>query len=441
MTLEEELAYSGRRATLEKYEPLRDHLVEYGAGDQLRLSFSEIEELVGPLPRGARRLRHWWTNDSKVLQAQAWRAAGWRVLLVDMGSEQVLFERHPAGHAESAIASPATASRWSFRDYVAEIHLPLVVVLVILSAIIGGIGFALRPGTDEPPTVSSPAITLYIFQQGSAAAPFIDPTRVSVDEIMMQETSSTVLLQLDLFAAFAASGVVHWQLGTTVSLSQPYPCPDLYDYLGTAQPDPVIIQNAELTIGGHTATPAVSANFVGHRSARTASNVLGLYGQSPGVVRAGDIAPIGEVDLCWKSEFPMAFDGEFASASLSAVTAVSQTSGNSLPLDLSRTLYFENIHQNPQPITAEYSLQAGTLPTSTDPYGWNWSGSQGGSSVQVTTIDIPASQHEAYLGFLSGVLFGVVGGAVVLILQEILEPIRLRRRAQTSASTKRGNGR
>jgi len=424
------------RATLEKYEPLRDHLAAYRAGDQVRLSFSEVEELVGPLPLGARRLRQWWANDSK-FQAQAWRAVGWRVLLVDMGSEQVLFERYPIRQAELSVGSPAAAPDSSVPAYLKKLHLPLIIVLVILSVIIGAMGYALRPGTDQPPAVSNPAITLYVYQQGSAAAPFIDPTRLSVDEIMMQKNSSTVLIQLDVFAAFAAIGVAQWQLGTGVSQSQPYPCPDPYNYLGTAQPDPFTVQNAQLNIAGQTAPPAAIANFVGHRSARTASNVLGLYGQSPRVGRAGDFAPIAEVDLCWKSDLPLAFDGEFASATLPAVKAVSESDGSSLPLDLTRTLYFENIRENPHPITAEYSLQAGTLPTSTDPNGWHWSGSLGGGSVQVTTVDISVSQHEAYLGFVSGVLFGVVGGAVVLILQEILEPIRLRRRAQTPATAER----
>ena len=184
-------------------------------------------------------------------------------------------------------------------------------------------------------------------------------------------------------------------------------------------------------------TPAEIANFVGHTSTRTASNVLALYGESPGMVRADSMAPIAEVDLCWKSDRPMAFDGEFASASLPAIAVVSLANDTNLPLDLTRTLYFENIHENPQPITAEYSLQAGALPTGTDPYGWHWSGTQVEGPVQVTAVDIPVSQHEAYLGFVSGVLFGVVGGAVVLILQEVLEPIRLRRRAQGAVSAER----
>jgi hypothetical protein len=130
----------------------------------------------------------------------------------------------------------------------------------------------------------------------------------------------------------------------------------------------------------------------------------------------------------------MAVDGEFTSAALPIVKAV-PVGNSSFRVDVTRSLYFENPLQARQPITAEYALQAGTLPTSTDPFGWHWSGSEG-ALVEVTAENIPVSQHEAYLGFVSGVLFGVVGGAVVLVLQEMLEPIRLRRRSRSSQNAK-----
>ena len=158
--------------------------------------------------------------------------------------------------------------------------------------------------------------------------------------------------------------------------------------------------------------------------------MLGLYGLAPGVVRADSLAPIAEVDLCWTNDRPMAFDGEFASASLPGIEAPSSGDDFGPALDLTRNLYFDNYQENMQPVTAQYSLQAGTLPTSTDPDGWHWAAGEGNGSVQLTATNIQVSQHEAYLGFLSGVLFGVVGGAVVLILQELLEPIRIRRRAK-----------
>ena len=50
--------------TLGTYDPLRDYLAGYGAGDEIRLTFCEVEELVGRLPLGAKRLRQWWANGS-----------------------------------------------------------------------------------------------------------------------------------------------------------------------------------------------------------------------------------------------------------------------------------------------------------------------------------------------------------------------------------------
>jgi hypothetical protein len=156
--------------------------------------------------------------------------------------------------------------------------------------------------------------------------------------------------------------------------------------------------------------------------------VLGLSGQSPGSAKSGDLVPVAEVDLCWNSDRPMAFDGEFAAASLPGVSTYLENGASTIPVSLTRSLYFDNPHEDQQPLTAEYSLQAGTLPTSTDPDGWHWAAGTGDGTVQLTATNIQESQHEAYLGFVSGVLFGVVGGALVLILQELLEPIRPRRR-------------
>jgi hypothetical protein len=416
---------AGSRA-LEKYEPLRDHLAGYTAGDQLLLSFREIEELVGPLPRGAKRVRQWWANE-RTAQARAWQAAGWRVLLTDTGSEQVLFQRLWSRPGDPHSASTPETAESERRSYIDDVHLPLLAVLVVLSVILGAVGFALRPGTDEPPVVPNTDLTLYIYQQDGTGTPSDDPTRLMVDETMEQRDPSTVLVQLDVFAVFKAAGPVTWNLLGPRSSAQPYPCPDPYDYLGTAEPDPVNTINGQVTIGDQAVTQAELGDFTGHTSQKNASDVLGLYGLAPGAVQAGRLAPIADVDLCWKSNRPMAFDGEFASASMPGIQAPSSGSDSDLALDLTRNLYFDNYQEDLQPITAKYSLQAGTLPTSTNPYGWRWAAGQGNGSVQLTATNIQVSQHEAYLGFLSGVLFGVVGGAVVLILQELLEPIRIKR--------------
>ena len=180
-------------------------------------------------------------------------------------------------------AAPAPLS--AFQSYVTELHIPLLAVLLVLCVVLGGFGFGLRPGTDEPPAVPSSRIQLYVYQQKSMNGLEIGPSRVDVDEIMIQKGPSTVEVQIDLFGAFSHRGQATWDLLTGISQAQPRPCPDLYHYLGTAHNNPVAIENARLSIGGYPATPTVMGNFEGHRVTKTAADTLGLQGYSPGPVR------------------------------------------------------------------------------------------------------------------------------------------------------------
>ena len=114
--------------------------------------------------------------------------------------------------------------------------------------------------------------------------------------------------------------------------------------------------------------------------------------------------------------------------------AVEWLADNSLiEFHLTRSLCFENPIEDAVPLTAECSLQAGSLPTSSDPMGWHWAESYDGP-IQLTAINISESQHETYLGFLSGVIFGVAGGAFVSLLQEALSPIRRRKHGRAGTS-------
>ena len=73
-------AYTGVMAprSPDPFLPLREYLAEQ-PGDELTLTFAEIESLLGaPLPDGA-WLRAWWTNASGAPQARAWLLTGWRV--------------------------------------------------------------------------------------------------------------------------------------------------------------------------------------------------------------------------------------------------------------------------------------------------------------------------------------------------------------------------
>ena len=58
----------------------------------IRMSISEIEEVVGErLPANA-RLPSWWRNDERKMHSRAWLTAGWKVSQVE-GDAEVEFVR------------------------------------------------------------------------------------------------------------------------------------------------------------------------------------------------------------------------------------------------------------------------------------------------------------------------------------------------------------
>lgn len=103
---------------MSKYDPLRDYLASQPADlRDLPMSFEQIEELVGKLPRSAYAHRAWWANtpDARV-EARAWRSAGWAVESVDRTTMQVLFVRSiadaiPSTAQEISVAQSATATK------------------------------------------------------------------------------------------------------------------------------------------------------------------------------------------------------------------------------------------------------------------------------------------------------------------------------------------
>jgi hypothetical protein len=96
-----------RRQNGGKYAPLRDYLAR-STGARVRMSFAEVENLVGRLPESARLHRAWWANGSNV-EAQAWRDAGWHVDSVNQVAGEVVFARGAMGQARRD--SPRAAIR------------------------------------------------------------------------------------------------------------------------------------------------------------------------------------------------------------------------------------------------------------------------------------------------------------------------------------------
>lgn len=76
-----------------KYHPLYTAL-QRSAQEEVRLSFAEIEALLGcSLPASARLRRDWWGNRQGALQASAWMQAGYLVEEIDLCAEVILFRK------------------------------------------------------------------------------------------------------------------------------------------------------------------------------------------------------------------------------------------------------------------------------------------------------------------------------------------------------------
>ena len=103
MTLEREQLVR-KAASRGKYAPLYRHLAGL-AGEEWRVSFGEIERVLGfRLPDSARLYRPWWSNQKGGgghSHALAWQAAGWKTRDVDLEAEVLRFTRRE-GASETA---------------------------------------------------------------------------------------------------------------------------------------------------------------------------------------------------------------------------------------------------------------------------------------------------------------------------------------------------
>lgn len=87
-----------------KYEPLYQLLISSGK-DEITLSFTKIERLIGDkLPESAYK-RSWWSNRKTGLQASTWIEAGYQVEDLDLTEKRITFRKpiitHSVQHDET----------------------------------------------------------------------------------------------------------------------------------------------------------------------------------------------------------------------------------------------------------------------------------------------------------------------------------------------------
>ncbi|RJF78833.1 DUF7662 domain-containing protein [Rhodopseudomonas palustris] len=103
-----------------KYEPLTEFLKQQ-TGSEVRMSFAQIERVIGSKLPPVARDRAWWSNSpSNNVMTQAWLDAGFRSEQVDMESGELVFRR------DQAAASPAanTGRHPLFGCMKGTVHIP-----------------------------------------------------------------------------------------------------------------------------------------------------------------------------------------------------------------------------------------------------------------------------------------------------------------------------
>jgi hypothetical protein len=147
--------------------------------------------------------------------------------------------------------------------------------------------------------------------------------------------------------------------------------------------------------------------------------VMSITSTNPAFARPIEIHGSGAfyIKLCWASGGPVQVSGAYLSARfVPVITSLGQS------LVLTRLL---NLGDG---TTADYSIQSAVQPS--DPYtvGWKWAVRPVASEpLEVSAVNASETQHDTYRAFLSGILFGVAGGAAVALVQELVAPFRARR--------------
>jgi len=97
---------------MNKYEPLQEHLENWGI-EEVPMDFSEIERVLkSKLPPSARKYRAWWSNNpSNSVMTYSWLNAGYRTSQVSLEGERVVFVKSESDQKPQSKPVPPNASQ------------------------------------------------------------------------------------------------------------------------------------------------------------------------------------------------------------------------------------------------------------------------------------------------------------------------------------------
>ncbi len=252
----------------------------------------------------------------------------------------------------------------------------VVLILCALTIVSFALGFAFQPAATTPPEVPNPPELNLTFQSGS-------PRYLSVYSFLEQTSGQLVELVVDATGVFASNqSTTHWTLGilgfTGYLCQKPPSATSLVPLTGSPH---------DYEINGNSSIPAISGQqFL----------VIGL---------------------CWDNGAPLIADGSYISAALSPILAGPGQSGA-----VTRSLVLSGTS------LSSYSLAGGIAPTAVTARSWIWTDSLGSSfqsqaraEIPIIASSLPGIQRDNRDIFLSGIFFGIAGGAAVSIVPAALD--------------------
>lgn len=283
-------------------------------------------------------------------------------------------------------ASPAPAP-----SYLSQLHLELIVALVAICAGLGVAGWLLRPQSGGFPSVPENI--------------FLDVSGYKVDGVTETLTRT------------AGNGSVLDVEGDTSALSVPpkagWEVTISRTGAGTAWLDGGRLCPPAQVTESDSARAVASVVLARQRVTHSASSVGSGIDFNTNIQSTGLIY----VRVCWASGGPVRLNGAYLSAEFPSANY------GSVPVDM--TLF------PAAGDTADFAFQSQLTPTISTPSSWEWPSVSPTSGLRVSVVNASLTQHESYLSFLSGVVFGIAGGALVTLLQELLTPLSRRRDARS----------
>ncbi len=257
--------------------------------------------------------------------------------------------------------------------------------LVAVSAVFFLLGFRFEPVAGGPSGMpSSPAFNLAL----AGPQPTLVPGSLSIYSYLRQLSSDRTRLTLEVYGDFGPRPRrIAWSLAV-MGLTG-------YRCIPRSAPAP-----AEKLSGPEDAT---AAQYV-------------ITGTSSSVPSAqASVQPFIFVRFCWRQGEPITSRGPYMTAMLPRVS-LAEGSGS-----VTRTL------ELPREMLSSYSLQGGTPPTAMTGTNWVWTSrlsnnfdSQASAPIPIVAASIPGLQRDDHRAFLSGIFFGIAGGAVVTLIPESL---------------------